>query len=132
MPDRWSFWIPEIPEGSNAQNRMRGSGGWHQIHRLRISSAALVGPFLQEVQAHPLYRGPFRRARIEVEFWWSDGIRRDPLNYVEGVKAIIDAMIGILIVDDNAGNLPEAIIRGRLKTGRTGIRITVSRMEDQG
>ena len=100
-----SFVFPYIPPGSNQLFRMDR----YRVGRLRAQIHDDMGRIVR--------RGPlFERARITLDFRWSTAHRRDPLNYVEGAKAIVDALIGVWIIDDDAGHL-EAVVTGQVGTG---------------
>lgn len=124
------FWYPGIPTGSNAGNRMRGKGAWHIVSRERESVREQMWPILLGLQASPEYWGPFPVAEIEATFCWPDRRKRDVPNFAESLKAIIDSLRGVLIVDDDVTHLPRLVLGGVLGAEAHGIRIVVREVRE--
>lgn len=86
-------------------------------------------PCRRGIQEAPGYDGPFRMARIVATFHWTDRRKRDVPNFGESLKAIIDSLRGVALVDDDVAHLPEVILRGVLGASMKGIRVVVEEME---
>ena len=101
--------LGEIPPGSNQL---------HQMDRYAIASlrARLKADATWLIRETGVDGPPIEHARITLDFRWRTGAKRDPLNYAEGCKSVLDSFIGRWIVDDDASHI-EAVVRGRVGTG---------------
>jgi hypothetical protein len=102
-----TFRFPYIPPGSNQLHRMH-----HQeVARWRRTVRRDTGRLLRRAPA------PIDPALISLDFRWRTGHKRDPLNYVEATKAIVDELVRLgWLVDDDASHLG-ASIYGQVGTG---------------
>jgi hypothetical protein len=101
--------LREIPPGSNQLHRMDRYAIAELRGRLKADAAYLV--LESGVNGEPL-----EYARITLDFRWKTSVKRDPLNFAEGLKPVLDALIGKWIVDDDAAHV-EAVVRGKVGTG---------------
>ena len=101
--------LPWIPPGSNQLHRMHHE----EVARLRRQLHQDVSYLLLE--AGPV-GDPLERARVTCDFRWRDGRRRDADNYLAGLKAGLDALVGRWLVDDDVDHV-EQLARGRTGTG---------------
>lgn len=100
-----SLVIPYVPPGSNQlfQMHYRDVARWRK--QLRDDVALLAHRDLID-----------GKARIVIDCRWRTRTRRDPANYVEGLKGALDGLVGRWIVDDDAAHL-ELVVRGHTGTG---------------
>jgi hypothetical protein len=97
--------FPYIPPGSNALARMH----WSEVARIRRQLRQDIGYLTTRIDMP-------ERARLTMDFRWRSAVHRDPSNYVEGTKALVDGLIGRWIIADDAEHL-ELVVRGQTGTG---------------
>lgn len=108
-----AFVLPYIPPGSNQLFQM----SYHEVAKWRKQLRADVARLVRR----DLIDG---KARVVIDCRWKDKRRRDPPNYVEGLKGALDALVGRWIVDDDSAHL-ELVVRGHTGTGESD-RVVVS------
>lgn len=105
LPGRHAATFPYIPPGSNALRGMH----WAAVAQWRAQTrrdAALLVPAIVLTD----------RVRLTLDFRWRTRIRRDPGNYIEGTKGLVDGLVGRWLVDDAAAHLVLAAT-GQVGTG---------------
>jgi len=116
-----SLTLPYVPPGSNQLHRLHHMEVARWRKQIRSDMAYLL---LDEADAEP-----YKRAIITLDFRWKDRRRRDPGNGVEGMKAAVDALVGVWIEDDDACHV-ELRAKGKVGTGEPDhVIITVSEPE---
>ena len=102
-----TFTLPYIPPGSNALFQMhhQEAAGYRRQLRNDVANLLIGEP------PRPLVE----RARITLDMRWRTRTHRDPGNYVEGCKGLIDGLVGRWLVDDDTR--VEILAKGQTGTG---------------
>lgn len=96
--------LPYIPAGANVLKRQHFMAQARNRRQVHDDVALLTHP-------EKLYQ----RAVITLDFRWKDKRRHDLDNAVAGAKAIIDALVGRWIVDDDTEHL-SLVVKGVIGT----------------
>lgn len=111
------IWVPMIPPNSNELKRMH----FLEVARSREQVHRLMQSIVLEIKADEAYDGPYDVMELRATFHWTDKRKRDIGNYAESLKAIIDSLVGIVMVDDQLKYLRRISLDASLGGSRKGV-----------
>lgn len=111
------IWVPAIPPNSNELKRMH----YLEVARSREAVHRLMQAIVLEIKADEAYDGPYDVMELRATFHWTDRRKRDIPNYAESLKAIIDSLVGVVMVDDQLKYLRRLTLDANLGGSRKGI-----------
>lgn len=85
---------------------------------------------VQEIREDHAFDGPYDVMELRATFHWTDKRKRDIGNYAESLKAIIDSLIGVVMVDDQLKHLRRITLDAHLGGSRKGIMLEFTPIEE--
>lgn len=120
------IWVPAIPPNSNELKRLH----YLQVARSREQVHKLMQSVVQEIREDHAFDGPYDVMELRATFHWTDKRKRDIGNYAESLKAIIDSLIGVVMVDDQLKHLRRITLDAHLGGSRKGIMLEFTPIEE--
>ncbi len=120
------IWVPVIPPNSNELKRMH----FLEVARSREQVHRLMQSIILEIRQDEAYDGPYDVMELRATFHWTDKRKRDIPNYAESLKAIIDSLVGVVMVDDQLKYLKRLTLDANLGGSRKGIMLEFTPIEE--